>query len=131
MIHVFPITIPANTTYAARQKAVLSLLPGRITHAMIQFPAGHCGLTHIYINRGLTQLWPTNPESDFSADSETIDFEEDFLLDQGPYHLEAYAWNFDDTYDHTITLRISVGSIPHEKSLFDELKALFTSSGEA
>jgi hypothetical protein len=129
MIYVFPITIPANTPETAKQKTILPLARGRVTRVMVEFPAGHVGLTHLAINRGLFQLWPVNPESAFKSSNETIIWEEDYNLDTPPYELEAYAWNEDDTYEHTITVRIVLESLGVVSNLADQISALF--SGEA
>lgn len=125
MFYVFPITIPANTPETAKLKTILALTAGKITRVHIEFPAGHCGLTHLRLNRGLNQVWPTNPEAAFSSSNETIPWAESYLLDQPPLQFEAYTWNEDDTYDHTITVRIELEALPVTKSLVEEVKALF------
>lgn len=127
MIYVFPITTPANTPAIARQKTILDLARGRVTRGMLEFPSGHVGLTHIAINDGLHQLWPTNADGDFSASNETISFAEDYSLLSGSYQLQAYTWNEDDTYDHKITVRIELEALEQSTtSLWDEIKALLT-----
>ena len=124
MFYVFPITIPANTSEAQRTRTTLKLTAGRITRVHLEFPAGHVGLTHIHVNCGLHQLWPTNPDADFSSSNETISFIEDLLLDIPPFTLTAHAWNLDDTYEHTITLRIELESLKSGRSLAEEIAAL-------
>jgi len=120
----FPITIPANTPETAKLKTILQLARGTVTHLNVEFPAGHVGLTHLAINRGLHQLWPTNPDATFKSSNETIIWEEEYALDDDPFKLEAYAWNEDDTYDHTITVRIELKAIPVQVSTLDQIKAL-------
>jgi len=124
VFYVFPITIPANTPATAKTKTTLKLTAGRITRVMFEFPAGHVGLTHIHINSGLHQLYPTNPDADFSSSNETIDFAEDLVMDLRPFTLEAYTWNLDDTYDHTITVRLEVEAPKQTRSLAEEVAAL-------
>jgi len=124
MFYVFPITIPANTPATAKTKTTLKLTAGRITRVMLEFPAGHVGLTHIHVNSGLHQLYPTNPDANFSSSNETIDFAEDLSMDIPPFTLQAYAWNLDDTYEHTITLRIELESLKAGRSLAEEVAAL-------
>ena len=126
MIYVFPLLLPANTAETAKQKTVLALARGRITRVMIEFPAGHVGLTHLYIRRGLHQVWPANPEVNFKSSNETILWDEDYSLETAPHQLDAYAWNEDDTYEHTITVRIVLEPAKAQVSLIDELRALFT-----
>jgi len=124
MFYAFPITIPANTPETAKLETVLNLSAGNITRVNIEFPAGHVGLTHISINRGLHQLWPTNPDAALSSSNETIAWEEEYVLDDQPYLLHAYAWNEDDTYEHTITVRIELHELPAQTSILDTLKGI-------
>ena len=124
MFYVFPITIPASTAETAKTQTLLPLARGKITQVQVHFPSGQIGLTHIGLNRGLHQFMPTNPEAKFSSSGETIPIAEDFLLDAAPFQLEAYAWNEDETYDHTITVRVQLEALPEQRNLVDELKAL-------
>jgi hypothetical protein len=130
MIFVFPLTLPANTPETAKQKTVLALARGKITRVMVEFPPGHAGLTHIGINRGLFQLWPANQSATFRSSNETIIWEEEYSLDTPPYNLDAYAWNEDDTYEHTITVRIVIAPVAVQPSLVEQIAALFK-GGEA
>lgn len=129
MIYVFPITTPPSTPEASKLKTILTLTRARITGMQVHFPSGHLGLTHIGINRGLHQFFPANPEASFSSSGEAIVWKEDVLLDTPPYQLEGYTWNLDDTYDHTITVRVQLETLEEEKSLVDEVKALLGLGG--
>ena len=124
MIYVFPITIPANTAETAKLKTTLALTRGQISRVNIEFPAGHVGLTHLHLNRGLYQVWPSNPAANFKSSNETIIWEEMYELDTPPYQLEAYAWNEDDTYEHTITVRLVLDPAVVKASVFEEIKSL-------
>jgi hypothetical protein len=124
VFYVFPITIPANTAETAKQKTILKLTRGKITQIQVHFPSGHVGLTHIGLNSGLYQFLPTNPEATFSSSGETISITEDFVLDSGAFELEAWTWNDDAIYDHTITVRVQLEALPEQKSLVDEIKSL-------
>jgi len=129
MFYVFPITTPANTAESAKVKTTFSLTRGRITQIQVHFPSGQIGLTHLALNARLHQFLPTNAEAMFSSSGETITIAEDFLLDTSPYQLEAYAWNEDATYDHTITVRVQLEALVEEKSLVGEIKALLGLGG--
>jgi hypothetical protein len=124
VFYVFPITIPANTAETAKQRTTLKLTRGKITQIQVHFPSGHVGLTHITLNSGLYQFLPTNPEATFSSSGETISITEDFVLDSGAFELEAWTWNDDAIYDHTITVRVQLEALPEQKSLVDEIKSL-------
>jgi len=124
VIYVFPLLIPANTAETAKQRTVLALARGRVTRVMVEFPAGHVGLTHLYIRRGLHQVWPANPEGNFKSSNETILWDDDYDLTAAPFQLVAYAWNEDDTYEHTITVRIVLEPAKAQFNLVEEVKAL-------
>ena len=123
MFYVFPLTIPANTLVTAKQKTSLKLTTGKITRVMVEFPAGHVGLTHLHLNRGLYQVWPANPDANFKSSNETIIWEEVYEL-AAPAEFEAYAWNEDDTYEHTITVRIELQPRAETLNLWEEVKEL-------
>jgi hypothetical protein len=129
MLYVFPIVIPANTTQAAPLKTSLQLTAGTITHVMLQFPPGPLGLAHLYIRNGLNQVWPANPEAQFQSDDETIPWAEEYEIDSPPYRLDAYGWNADDTYPHTITARIELTPANVQASLTDQIKSLLGIGG--
>lgn len=131
MFYVFAITTPANTAETAKLKTTLYLTRGKITQVQVHFPSGQVGLTHISVNRGLHQFLPTNAEAKFSSSGETISIAEDFLLDTAPFQLEAYTWNEDATYDHTITVRVQLEALPEQRSLVAEIKALLGLGQEA
>ena len=131
MIYVFAIATVANTPATAKLKTVLRVQRGHVTGLQVHFPSGHIGLTHIQLTRGLHQFYPTNPEANFSSSGEAIVWAEDFLLDFEPYELEAYTWNTDDTYDHTITVRVVIEALVEETGLLDQIAALFAPSEAA
>jgi hypothetical protein len=131
VFYVFPITIPANTAETAKQRTTLKLTRGKITQIQVHFPSGQVGLTHIALNSGLYQFLPTNPEATFSSSGETISITEDFVLDSGAFELEAWTWNDDAIYDHTITVRVQLEALPEQKSLVDEIKSLLGIGQEA
>lgn len=129
MIFVFPIVIPASTAEAAPVIQTLKLTRGRITQVQVQFPSGHQGLTHLGLSRGLHQMYPTNPEARFSSSAEAITFLEDLLLGAAPFSVEARAWNTDDTYEHTITVRVVMEPLEEQTSLIQEIAKLLGVGG--
>jgi hypothetical protein len=124
MIFIFAIDTPANTPATHKVGTNLQLSAGKITEVHLQFPPGLDGLAHISINDGLHQLWPTNPEADFCTSEDVIIFAEDIDIGPDSNSLTAYTWNLDDTYDHTITVRIVVATPEEETSWLDEAKQL-------
>ena len=124
MLFTFAITIPANTSEPSVPSKVLPLTAGTITRILIDFPAGQIGLTHLRLRRGLNQVWPSNPEANFSSSNATIDWNDDYDITTAPFQLEAYAWNLDDTFEHTITVHLALEPLAVEQSLIDQVRNL-------
>ena len=124
MHYVYAITTPASTTFANRQKTILALSRGRITRVDVQFPSGLQGLAYLVINRGLNQLFPTNPDGYYASSAETIWWPEDYDLSTDPFQLEAYTWNLDVVYQHTITVRVTLEPVTPGASLWETARQI-------
>ena len=101
-------TIPANTAKSSPEELVVKLTHGVIHRVELGFPRGCAGLAHLQIRRGLHQVWPTNPQGSFNTDGYTITFNEYYEFSTEPYVLTLVGWNLDDTYDHTLEVRIGI-----------------------
>jgi len=112
MIYVFDITTPANTLSSTPKKTVMKLAKGTTYKVEFLFPPGPVGLLHVQVFDALHQVWPSNPGADFSSDSETISFDDQYELDEPPYELQVLTWNEDDTYEHRATIRIGLNPSP-------------------
>jgi len=119
MIYVFPFTVQKNTTQQNQQLKRLKLCYGIIHQIDIVFPTGCVGLVHCHIDDALHQIWPTNPDATFHGDGEVISGKEFYELAVEPFELQLWAWNEDDTYDHTIVVRFWILK-PWELSAFSE-----------
>jgi|SRR5271166_2996026 len=129
MMYVFPITIPASTPSSSPVVETMQLVKGTIRSVQVQVPDGVFGLAHIGINLGLYQIYPSNSEATFATSGETIDWTEDYLLDQEPFVLTAYGWNDDVVNDHTITLRFDVAPAVMQTDLAQEIATLLATAG--
>lgn len=109
MYYEFDITVPAQTTEADPKEEVLELVPGPITKFEFMFPDGCYSLAQVRIFDSLSQLIPRNPAGSVKANNGTVSFNEHYQLKEPPYRLIAKAWNDDDSYAHTITVRILIG----------------------
>ncbi len=118
MFYDFSFTIPANTPEKTPEKLKCKLTHGIIHRVEVGFPAGCAGLVHLQIRQGLHQVWPTNPEGSFRADRYTIAFNEHLEFTRKPYILTLSGWNLDDTYPHTLEVRI--GILPSEVLMPEE-----------
>ena len=111
-------TIPANTAEATPEELRVKLTHGVIHRVEIGFPAGCAGLAHLQIREGGHQAWPTNPDGSFNTDDYTIPIDDYYELFEEPYTLTLTGWNLDDTYDHTLEVRIGV--LPKELLVPDQ-----------
>jgi len=112
MFYDFAITVPPNTPREKPIKQEMKLTKGVIHRIEVQFPIGCAGLVHVRLYHNEAVFLPTNPEGSFASDGYVIPIDEHFELKTEPYTLIARLWNEDDTYEHTITLRI--GILPKE-----------------
>jgi hypothetical protein len=104
----FAITVPKERTEASPVTQVMKLTQGVITRVEVQFPNGCAGLAHCKILHEESQKWPTPPSTSMASDGHAIVIDENFGLDTEPYQLKAVCWNDDDTYSHTIYVRVGV-----------------------
>jgi len=104
----FSFTIPANTAKASPLEQDIKLTHGIIHRVEVGFPRGCAGLAHIQLKQAIHQLWPTNVQGSFNTDDFTIAFNEDQEFYTEPYILTLVGWNLDDTYDHTLEVRIGI-----------------------
>lgn len=110
MIYTRNITIPANTPASNPTLQRMKISLGLIYKVEMQFPPGCGGLAHIVINDGGYQVWPSTTDSDFATDDYTISFEDTFLKQADPAEMQVYGYNEDETYEHTIQVRLGVAS---------------------
>ena len=108
MIYYFPISIPKNTPIADLYLEDIKLTHGVIHKVEFLFPPGPVGLAGIAVFDAIHQVWPSNTGEFFSSDDETISYPEHLPLIVEPYLLTAAAYNLDDTFEHTITVRIGI-----------------------
>lgn len=108
MLYKTELTIPPNTDKANRVSSDILLIPGTIVEVGIGFPPGCNGLAHCVINEKLHQLWPSTDGFSFHWDSILRTFTEDLTISEIPFVLTVYGWNFDNLYQHTITVEINL-----------------------
>lgn len=112
MFYDFAIIVPKNRTEDIPVETELELTYGIIHRIEVQFPIGTQALAHCRILHRRAQKWPTNIDGSFASDGYVIPIDEHFDLTEPPHTLTAICWNDDDTYAHTITIR--VGILPPE-----------------
>jgi len=123
MLFAWEIVVPKNTTRNNPVKKQMFLASGIITWYSVLFPPGCAGLAHLAIYHHAHQIVPSKVSvtsrvtgagvtvyeiRDLSGDTFPIEWADYYELHGVPYMLEARCWNEDDTYPHTITIRIAV-----------------------
>ncbi|NVM22315.1 MAG: hypothetical protein HWN68_11115 [Desulfobacterales bacterium] len=110
MIYAKDCLIPKNTPASDPYKHILKVTKGLIYKIEFQFPRGCAGLTHIVIFDGGHQAWPYDPGVDFYGDNWVISFDETYLIDAEPFEFDIFGYNLDDTYNHTVQVRLGIVS---------------------
>jgi hypothetical protein len=108
MIYLLSDTIPANTAEADARQTTIQLTTGVIHKVDVHFPRGCAGLAHLQFYEGGHQVFPTTLSTDFASDNETISFPTWYVIAAAGEQHWIRTWNLDDTYDHTVTIRIGL-----------------------
>jgi hypothetical protein len=110
MIYSVDITTPSGTALSGMQKTLVNISAGLVYNVEFHFPSGCAGLAGLAVFDGLFQVWPSSPGNFFASDNETIRFEDLYLKNEPPMNFQVYTYNLDDTYDHTLSVRIGLVS---------------------
>lgn len=98
----FTVTIPANTIKSAPYRETFHLSWGFIAYFGFFIYPESVGLTHFYVEHQSRQLFPFDPDEDFSMPGRLMQYTPEMPLKSLPYNLEIVAWNEDDRHPHTI-----------------------------
>lgn len=110
----FDLAVPANTPASSPLEVEALVPPGIVQQVDVQFPSGCVGLVHTLCRRENHQVWPTNPDSNFHSNGQTLTWQDDYELDDAPFLFRLVAWNLDDTFAHTISWRFALRRFPQE-----------------
>lgn len=108
MYYAWNITLTKDGSSASPEKTVLLLEKGTIIRCETVFPSGCAGLVFTHIDDALHQVYPKNPDYQYSGNGESIIASDEYDLKEEPFQLQFYGWNTDEIYDHTITVRIQI-----------------------
>jgi len=108
MIFQLALTIPANTTAVAGMSAELPILPGYVERVWVGFPHGCFGLARVQLWRGESQLLPLTGGEVLAWNNIVYDFPMHYRVDDEPLRFIVRAWNYDESYAHTVTVMVSV-----------------------
>lgn len=131
MFYSFDLTIPPNTPAAYPVGMACVVSSGVVNRVMVVFPTGCATLAHVRVLRSSHQLWPSNLDGSFASDGEFLDFDEDYPVSDLPFEFTLLGWNDDDTYSHTVTLRLGIVAAPPPPvpGLAERVRALFGAGG--
>ena len=118
MIYASTITTAINTAEKSIPDVKLKITSGLIWLMEIDFPPGCCGLLNVQVFDGSYQIFPATPGESFHGDAVTMKFDDLYFKQAAPYELMIRTWNLDDTWTHTIQVRIGVASTRAEMSRY-------------
>jgi len=118
VIYAKTITTEANTSEGSKEDIVLTVTSGLIWLLEIDFPPGCCALQHVQIFDGSYQVLPATPGESLHGDAVTMRFDDLYFKQAAPYELKIRTWNLDDTWSHTIQIRIGMAASRAEMSRY-------------
>ena len=110
MIYAATIETLAKRWKTNLKHTVLNITRGLVYKVEFYFPSGSAGLMGVAVFDGLFQLWPSTVGEFFNSDNETIRFDDMYLKEAAPYQLDIYTYNTDDTYPHSVAVRVGLVS---------------------
>ena len=110
MIYTADISTLENTFKVDAKPTVLKVTKGLVYRVEVEFALNCAGLAYCVICDGTHQVWPSNPGTWFRGDGSIIGFDDTYLKLIEPFQFDIYTYNLDDTYPHTIIIRIGMVS---------------------
>ena len=118
MIYAKTITTEAATSKGSKEDVTLKVTSGLIWLLEVDFPPGCCGLQHVQIFDGSYQVLPASPGESLHGDAVTMRFDDLYFKQAAPYELKIRTWNLDDTWSHSIQIRIGMAASRAEMSRY-------------
>jgi hypothetical protein len=107
MDYAYAVKTDANTAKADAVETTLKLTEGTLVSVWAVHPEGCHGLAYAAIFMGGHQLYPHNADEAYHGNAVPMIWEDNLEL-KAPATLKLKTWNLDDTYDHTLYLRLTV-----------------------
>jgi hypothetical protein len=111
MIYFSTITNPANTSEGNAIATDMAITKGLIWLIEFEFPSGCAGLVHVQIFDGAYQMFPATYNQSLRGDGIVVKYDDLYMKLNPPYTLRIKTWNDDDTFQHTIQVRVGIASI--------------------
>jgi len=110
LIYAVDITTPKATLKTVPLVTKLKITYGMIYKFELEFPAGSAGLHYLRVLDSGRQIYPSTSEVWFHSDNRVISFDDTYLKNVEPYTIIIESYNLDDTYSHTVQLRLGFAS---------------------
>lgn len=127
MLFTWDIAVTSGTTKADPKTQILKIAHGIISWVSVTFPPGCQRLVHASLRFHENKIVPSTEDMYLTGDTFPIEWNEYYEAYQPPYELKAELWNEDDTYAHTVTIRVAI--LPRKAvtptSIADSLKEFF------
>lgn len=101
-------SVPANTTASNPDFRKLSIAKGTIIEWLVQMPEECADLMQFRVEYHNTQILPFSGSTWLYGMFEPTVIRDNILVDDGPYVLDVYAFNLDDTNSHEYNLHCNV-----------------------
>jgi AAA15 family ATPase/GTPase len=108
MFYDYNITTNKNTSKENYKTTTLRLTKGIIDIIEVVFPKGLAGLVGVKLLRDTKVVIPENRTGWLEGNNEVINIPANIDLLEPPFELVCQTYNLDDTYSHTIYVRVSV-----------------------
>lgn len=108
MEYEWDLTVPANTPESSPVVAELRLAKGAIQEGWIYFPLGCVHMVKARVFYHDFQIAPIIRTEWLKGEGARVPFASNFEIDEKPYSLTVKACSPGTTYDHTLTIHISL-----------------------
>jgi len=115
-VYVEVLKIPANTPETSPVERRITIEPGVVHRWSVLFPAGCHTLVRFAILYGESHIFPAGKGRWIRGDDETVVYDDRWHTPDRPTTLRLVGWSEDDTFDHTLYIRIGV--LPPEEVSF-------------
>ena len=110
MIFAENITTPKDTAETSVKRTDLVVTKGLVYKVEFYFPSGSSGLMGVAVFDGLYQIWPSTVGKFFVGEDMLISYDDMYLKESPPYSFQIYTYNTDETYSHSVSVRIGLVS---------------------
>ncbi|GAH58678.1 unnamed protein product [marine sediment metagenome] len=100
--------VPANTPMSSPDFQKLSISKGTIIEWMLHMPEECADLMQLRVEYHNTQILPFSGSTWIYGMFEPTVIKDNILVDDGPYALDIYAFNLDDSYSHEYNIHCNI-----------------------